>query len=425
MSGAVVIIDTPQSNDVLCGQDATYGQHPGNTLLREQLEGALGAYRRAKDRRDKILLINGIIKCMRETYNSRFVRLSDDPSQRGWIQVSEQSVRDKVSHALRFATRKQQKIDGGLSIKRTGEHKKQKTIKTPTMKKSRRRKPLNKCDVSWSLQPQDELDAHSRAYVEKLYLCQQRILRTMMMEDEEEKYTDIKSADEASTSSSQMSVDPDPSSNCSTTSIDWQLEAKLQQELAYIEPIPFHTVQPHEEEDCTPTELSLRSVSFEEMEICTSTNVPKTNTMKKNSSDIVSSSSFPRSISTYRNEFFHPRKPLELRSDGHYEVESYKSSPTPFPLPYYYPPSPAHEPMCGTNNNICTPPPSPHAYHHYYYHHHHHAYNNNERYVTGPPPVFAPSSSTMHASLSPRTKNPMTTNNTKSCEPSSPPSVIY
>ena len=131
------IIETPASNDVLCGQDATYGQHPGNALLRQQLQEALGDYQLATDRRDKIVLIDNIITYMRETHNTRFVRLSDE--RRGcWTTVSEQSVRDKVSHALRFAARRQQK----QSSKGNKEETKTRPFKKPTMTKSKKRKSI-------------------------------------------------------------------------------------------------------------------------------------------------------------------------------------------------------------------------------------------------------------------------------------------
>eukprot|EP00977_Amphora_coffeiformis_P029318 scaffold39972_cov168-Amphora_coffeaeformis.AAC.1 len=387
-TAVTVVIESPEPNDVLCGQDATYGQHPGNTLLRKQLDRALEAYQQATDRRDKIVLIDSIIKYMRETNQSRFLRQSDDASSRGaWTSVSEQSVRDKVSHALRFASRRQRKATYAP------QHKKPRTLKKPTLTKPKgRNSSNNKNGSSSTSQPQDELDDTARAYVQKIHHCQQRILERMMSEDETED-------DTTSTvpASSQMPVDPERSSH--NTATEWQLETQLQQELETIEPIPFHTNPipkiPPSVEVTQPilTETStIRTVSLDEMELCATVN--KTN-MKRSEAVAIDAS-------------FKSQPAFELRSEDHYDhiPATEVHQPPPPPMAYYPHSPPGYE--HGGAAVYSSPPPSPYAYQH-------HFYQNNHQYATAPPSVtsfpYSPSWTTSAI-------------NTAPYQPSSPPSLF-
>lgn len=93
--------------DVLCGsKNNSLNRHRGNLLLRQRVSQHLDEYEQAKNKQDKMDINRAIIKYMRSKYGSRFLR------QRGngdWVEVDEQCVRDKVSHAVRFAYTQREK----------------------------------------------------------------------------------------------------------------------------------------------------------------------------------------------------------------------------------------------------------------------------------------------------------------------------
>lgn len=95
----LTIIDTPLTNDVLCGKDKTYQLHPGNRLYRQLIEEVAAHYSTVATKQDKMSMTQNIVHTMMHTHGARFLRpFSDDQ----WVEITHQMARDKTSHALRF-----------------------------------------------------------------------------------------------------------------------------------------------------------------------------------------------------------------------------------------------------------------------------------------------------------------------------------
>jgi hypothetical protein len=95
----LVLIDTPSTNDVLCGKDKTYQLHPGNRLYRRLIEEVAALYSTIATKQDKMSMTQNIVHTMMHAHGARFLRpFSDDQ----WVEITHQMARDKTSHALRF-----------------------------------------------------------------------------------------------------------------------------------------------------------------------------------------------------------------------------------------------------------------------------------------------------------------------------------
>lgn len=225
-------IEKPASSDVLCGQDATFGQHPGNILLREQIELALDPYMKATDRRDKIAMIDEIVSVMRTQHKSRFLRQQQGSTVEVWEEVCEQSVRDKVSHALRFAarrrssggkkkTKKPKSSGSGSNSKPRAQNKKRPSLK----RKAQEIAVLPKSTATAA--DNEELDEASRIRLAKIHGRQQKILEKMLSEHDEEEQQVNGSMAFASAGAATLGTQ------------EIMLDDELRQQLADIEPIPF------------------------------------------------------------------------------------------------------------------------------------------------------------------------------------------
>lgn len=390
----MLAIQTPKSNDVLCGQDATYGHHPGNVLLRQQIEEAMEPYIQATDRSDKIAMIDGIIRIMRETYAARFLRLDETNVQ--WEQVSEQSVRDKVSHALRFAARRQKQA------KSTHKYNPKNKSKAPHKARALLHKPLLNRKSTTKAPPTastvetggEELDADARAYLDRIHTAQQRILARMMNEHEDET-----EQGGSSTTSSMPVEEKDPGlavSNMSNAARD-KLERQMEQELATIEPIPLeHIKSIHQYSGLSfagvpePTIDPVRAVSCDDMEIDLVTTECKTPTMdiqeqqqhqqqdddtqpisvlspqkKQNLEHSPRGDSIQSIEQSFEQAWHGSRATLGLRSDEHYHPVSYyppvmRGNDATFspPLPPLPPPPVYTHPHYPYGDTTALPPPS-------------------------------------------------------------------
>ena len=100
----------PSERDILCGQRRSNGisQHPGNRLLRRMIENFVGDFEQANTMRERTLIYKRVIKDMRQKHGARFLRQHDEG---GWALLSESQVRDKVSHAIRFAAQQRKRKD--------------------------------------------------------------------------------------------------------------------------------------------------------------------------------------------------------------------------------------------------------------------------------------------------------------------------
>jgi hypothetical protein len=106
----VAIITEANENDILCGKDKTYLQHPGNKLYHETILGHASAYEKLKNkRRFKMIMTTKIHYIMTSILKCRFLRRSI--CGLGWYQLSCAEARDKISHALRFMNRSAERAD--------------------------------------------------------------------------------------------------------------------------------------------------------------------------------------------------------------------------------------------------------------------------------------------------------------------------
>lgn len=120
--------------DILCGQDKTFAQHPGNVVYHCHIHANAAAYAAAATRGDRMRITKGIVAELQTPDplllhgRRRFLKAvppsvspppalaaadaaaGGTPARRGgggngFAELSPAAVRDKVSHALRFAAR--------------------------------------------------------------------------------------------------------------------------------------------------------------------------------------------------------------------------------------------------------------------------------------------------------------------------------
>lgn len=197
-------IQKPAPWDVLCSQDANLSQHKGNQILRYLIDKTVESYRQAKNRPDKVAKIDGIIKFMQEHYQSRFLRRKLDEGgllSLGWEEIHGQNVRDKVSHALRFAA-KQPKGNKKTNKARRG---------------SMRSRSVQMNETTNSVEDGDFLDEKVQARLESIHRRQQEILRSMLAENDEDSTMTFDSTSATSVANSSL---PSLVSACTSTGSD-------------------------------------------------------------------------------------------------------------------------------------------------------------------------------------------------------------
>ena len=106
------IVETPASNDVLCGKDKTFNRNIGNMIYRQLIISTATRYARIKTKPEKMKITASIVHTMIHQHNSRFLKQvviqedgNDDENQGPeyyWQEISTTAARDKTSHALRF-----------------------------------------------------------------------------------------------------------------------------------------------------------------------------------------------------------------------------------------------------------------------------------------------------------------------------------
>ena len=161
------IIEEVKETDVLCGSKNTaLGKHKGNLLLSARVRHHLDDYESASTRREKTFVNRSIINYMRQKYNARF--LKQKPSG-DWVEIEEQAIRDKVTHALRFASIRRKK-DSEYQRKRSSVS----ALPVPSVVASNER--------SASPAPEDE---SFQQLFEAIRDSQQRILKEMMITKDE------------------------------------------------------------------------------------------------------------------------------------------------------------------------------------------------------------------------------------------------
>jgi len=102
---------TPQEYDVLCSKDKTHSSHPGNRLFRGRIDSMKEIYRKTKNKQGKMEITKDIVRYLKEKHSARFLKRNGAGV---WAEISDQAARDKVSHALRFATRRDKKSETSI-----------------------------------------------------------------------------------------------------------------------------------------------------------------------------------------------------------------------------------------------------------------------------------------------------------------------
>jgi hypothetical protein len=90
----------PSKFDVLCGQSRICANHTGNRRFQVVLDIYAPKYEDAKSKQDKMMLTKEIVSCI-ATSSGRFLKFNDGM----WVEISDVTARDKVSHALRTKVR--------------------------------------------------------------------------------------------------------------------------------------------------------------------------------------------------------------------------------------------------------------------------------------------------------------------------------
>jgi hypothetical protein len=110
------IVESPASNDVLCGKDKTFNRNIGNMIYRQLIISTATRYARIKTKPEKMKITAHIVHTMMQQHKSRFLKQvmiqnddDDDDSHADthgsnyfWQEISITAARDKTSHALRF-----------------------------------------------------------------------------------------------------------------------------------------------------------------------------------------------------------------------------------------------------------------------------------------------------------------------------------
>lgn len=86
----------PTKFDVLCGQSRICANHTGNRRFQIVLDIYAPKYEVAKSKQEKMMLTKEIVGCIADS-GGRFLKYKDGM----WIEISNVTARDKVSHALR------------------------------------------------------------------------------------------------------------------------------------------------------------------------------------------------------------------------------------------------------------------------------------------------------------------------------------
>lgn len=100
-------ISTPTGTDVLCGKDKACVAHEGSKYFRKKIGLNYERYQACTTKQEKMNITKDIVEELQQSYSSRFLKY--DIKSKSWQEISQMAARDKVSHALRFASQKQQK----------------------------------------------------------------------------------------------------------------------------------------------------------------------------------------------------------------------------------------------------------------------------------------------------------------------------
>jgi len=94
-----------KNNDVYCGSEYSFRQHPGTKIYDELIRKHKESYQTANRREKKTRITNQIIKNVHEK-GGRFMKKNDEGK---WEEISAKDAHEKVSHALRHDPERRKK----------------------------------------------------------------------------------------------------------------------------------------------------------------------------------------------------------------------------------------------------------------------------------------------------------------------------
>ena len=96
------IIDCPRQTDVLFGRGRPIMRHPGNAVLRNVVQNKLEEYASAKSKKQTTDVTWEVVRTLKGKYGARFLKEENiENSGLGWIEVSNETARQKVRIAFR------------------------------------------------------------------------------------------------------------------------------------------------------------------------------------------------------------------------------------------------------------------------------------------------------------------------------------
>lgn len=172
-----------QDTDVLGGsKNTSLRQHHGNVLLKELILDRLDEYERATTKQEKVQINRLVIGIMRKRYNSRFLRQEENGT---WCQSDEQRIRDKISHAFRFACNQRKKATVVHKHRRQQQQQQQIQIGSNAMNRDADDSSINAATLATKTETtfaQSEEDVAFAHHLERVYQNQKFILQKLLME---------------------------------------------------------------------------------------------------------------------------------------------------------------------------------------------------------------------------------------------------
>ena len=93
----------PNKHDILCGKDKECLSHYGSQRFHAVIEAHCNEYQQATTKQEKMGITRKIVVTLNRL-SCRFLKYNEE--LQNWHEISHVAARDKVSHALRFANRK-------------------------------------------------------------------------------------------------------------------------------------------------------------------------------------------------------------------------------------------------------------------------------------------------------------------------------
>mmetsp|Transcript_77253 Transcript_77253/g.156819 ORF Transcript_77253/g.156819 Transcript_77253/m.156819 type:complete len:760 (-) Transcript_77253:1179-3458(-) len=96
------IVECPQQTDVLFGRGRPIMRHPGNAVLRSVVQSKLEEYASAKSKKETTDVTWEVVRTLKGQYGARFLKEENiENDGLGWIEVSNETARQKVRIAFR------------------------------------------------------------------------------------------------------------------------------------------------------------------------------------------------------------------------------------------------------------------------------------------------------------------------------------